>query len=97
MVDIIKGDINLLLDEFNYYRTTWSTNKFRMFLTNVLVVMRTWSDNQQRTLIVDENEDWDVDDIRTTNSILADQMKTSAHYLFINIVNYLQIFKCKTV
>ncbi|CAF1016029.1 unnamed protein product [Rotaria sordida] len=87
---LMTNEINLLLDEFNHYRTTWSTNKFRMFLTNALVVMRTWADNQQQTVITNQFEDWDTEVVPTTNSTIGDKMKTTAHYLFINIVDYLQ-------
>ncbi|CAF3398844.1 unnamed protein product [Rotaria sp. Silwood1] len=86
---LTTNDINLLLNEFNHYRTTWSTNKFRMFLTNTLVVMRTWADNQKQTIRTDQFEDWDTEETPTTNST-SDKMKVSAHYLFINIVDYLQ-------
>jgi hypothetical protein len=85
----MTNEINLLLNEFNHYRTTWSTNKFRMFLTNVLVVMRTWADSQQIDQS-DENEDWDAEETTSTNSTIADKMKTSAYYLFITIADYLQ-------
>ena len=61
-----------------------------MFLTNALVVMRTWSEVQQKILTNNENEDWDTEEISTMNSTNDDKMKTSAHYLFINIVDYLQ-------
>ncbi|CAF1003915.1 unnamed protein product [Adineta steineri] len=87
---LMINDINLLINEFNHYRTTWSTNKFRMFLTNALVVMRTWADSQQQIVKIDENEDWDAEEIPSTNSTIAEKMKASAHYLFISIVDYLQ-------
>ena len=86
----MTNEINLLLNEFNHYRTTWSTNKFRMFLTNTLVVMRTWADSQLQVLAVDQNEDWDKEESTPTSSPIADKMKTSAHYLFISIADYLQ-------
>lgn len=88
----MTNDIDLLLNEFNHYRTTWSTNKFRMFLTNALVVMRTWAENQQQQESIANTpiEDWDIDEIPTTNTRVADKMKASAHYLFINIADYLQ-------
>lgn len=88
----MTNDIDLLLNEFNHYRTTWSTNKFRMFLTNALVVMRTWAENQQQQESIANTpiEDWDIDEIPTTNTTVADKMKASAHYLFINIADYLQ-------
>lgn len=87
---LMTNEINLLLNEFNHYRITWSTNKFRMFLTNVLVVMRTWADHQQQPALTSQNEDWDAEEITIPNSTTVDKMKTSAHALFINIVDYLQ-------
>jgi hypothetical protein len=61
-----------------------------MFLTNALVVMRTWADNQQQIITTDQNEDWDTEEITSTNSTIGDKMKTSAHHLFLSIVDYLQ-------
>lgn len=61
-----------------------------MFLTNTLVVMRTWADSQQQILTNNQPEDWDAEETITTNTTIGDKMKTSAHYLFINIVHYLQ-------
>ena len=87
---MLTNDIDALLNEFNHYRTTWSINKFRMFLTNVLVVMRTWSESQQKTITTNQNEDWNAEYISTLNPTNDDKMKISAHYLFINIVDYLQ-------
>lgn len=87
---LITNDIDHLINEFNHYRTAWSTNKFRMFLTNALVVMRTWADSQQQIISTDQTEDWDAEETPTTNSTIGDKMKISAHYLFINIVDYLQ-------
>jgi len=61
-----------------------------MFLTNALVVMRTWADNQQQQqqiIPTDQNEDWNIEEIISTN---GDKMKTSSHYLFTTIVDYLQ-------
>jgi hypothetical protein len=86
----MTNNVNPLLDEFNHYRTTWSTNKFRMFLTNVLVVMRTCADSQQQILTADQKEDWDADETSSTHSTISDKMKLSAHYLFVAIVDYLQ-------
>ncbi|CAF3402899.1 unnamed protein product [Rotaria socialis] len=87
---LMTNDIDRLLNEFNHYRTTWSTNKFRMFLTNALVVMRTWAEHQPQTVANDQNEDWDADETSATNVTIEDTVKKSAHYLFINIVDYLQ-------
>jgi hypothetical protein len=70
----MTNEISLLLNEFNHYRTTWSTNKFRMFLTNVLVVMRTWADSQQ----IDQNDDWDAEETISTNSTIADYLQSAA-------------------
>jgi hypothetical protein len=61
-----------------------------MFLTNALVVMRTWADSQQSMKITNENEDWDVEETSSTYSTIGEKMKTSAHYLFLAIVDYLQ-------
>jgi hypothetical protein len=61
-----------------------------MFLTNTLVVMRTWADSQLQVLTINQNEDWDTEETTPTNSPIADKMKTSAHYLFISIADYLQ-------
>jgi hypothetical protein len=61
-----------------------------MFLTNALVVMRTWADSQQQIKITAEMEDWDVDERKASHSTMGDQMKINAHYLFITIVDYLQ-------
>ena len=88
---LMINDINLLVNEFNHYRTTWSTNKFRMFLTNVLVVMRTWADSQQQIVKIDQNEDWDAEETTSSSSPIAEKMKASAHYLFISIVDCLQL------
>jgi hypothetical protein len=87
----MTNEISLLLNEFNHYRATWSTNKFRMFLTNALVVIRTWANSQQQNLTTEQNEDWDAEEITSTNSTVGDKMRTSAHYLFITIVDYLQL------
>lgn len=65
-----------------------------MFLTNVLVVMRTWADNppqikiQQR--VNDEEEDWDKEDSCSNQSSLAEKMKNSSQHLFFSIIDYLQ-------
>jgi hypothetical protein len=88
---LIDNKIDLLINEFNHYRTTWSTNKFRMFLTNALVVMRTWANSQQQLKISDEHEDWDVDETISTHSTIGEKMKRSAHYLFLVIIDYLQV------
>jgi hypothetical protein len=61
-----------------------------MFLTNALVVMRTWADSQQQIIKTNENEDWDTEETNPTNLTIGDKMKTSAHYLFLTIVDYLQ-------
>ncbi|CAF0732270.1 unnamed protein product [Adineta ricciae] len=90
---LTKNETKLLINEFNNYRTTWSPNKFRMFLTNVLVVMRTWADSQQYTTKIKQNEDWDAEEVTTTTTTHApiiDKMKQSGHYLFLAIVDYLQ-------
>ena len=60
-----------------------------MFLTNILVVMRTWSDNYQQINLNIQDEDWDNDN-NNNNTIIVDNMKISTHYLFITIVDYLQ-------
>ena len=63
-----------------------------MFLTNVLVVMRTWADSQQYTTKINQNEDWDAEEVTTTttHAPIIDKMKQSGHYLFLAIVDYLQ-------
>jgi hypothetical protein len=58
-----------------------------MFLTNALVVMRTWADSKQQLKVPDENEDWDAEE---TTPTIGEKMKTSGHYLFLAIVDYLQ-------
>lgn len=88
---LTNNETKLLINEFNNYRTTWSPNKFRMFLTNVLVVMRTWADSQQYATKIDQNEDWDAEEVTTTTYLpVMDKMKQSGHYLFLAIVDYLQ-------
>ena len=61
-----------------------------MFLTNVLVVMRTWADSQQQFLNTNPYEDWDAETTIPTHPTIADKMKTSAYDLFLTIVDYLQ-------
>ncbi|UJR26728.1 hypothetical protein I4U23_008043 [Adineta vaga] len=87
---LMNNDSKFLVNEFNQYRTTWSPNKFRMFLTNVLVVMRTWADSHQYITKIDLHEDWDAEETSISNSPITDKMKASAHYLFLAIVDYLQ-------
>jgi hypothetical protein len=83
---LLTNDLRTLVDEFDHYRTTWSTNKFRMFITNVLIVMRSWANNQLSS--TNDNGDNHVDP--SNESIVNDRMRTSAHHLFVAIVTYLQ-------
>lgn len=87
---LIDNEVNLLVNEFNHYRTNWSTNKFRMFLTNTLVVMRTWADSSVQVKHPSADEDWDIEESPSTRLTIADQMKSSAYYFFLSIVDYLQ-------
>jgi len=57
-----------------------------MFLTNALVVMRTWADKQQQIISIDQNEDWNTEETST----IGDKMRISSHYLFTTIIDYLQ-------
>lgn len=61
-----------------------------MFLTNVLVVMRTWADSQLPIRTPDQEEDWDAEENGTSASPIAEKMKASAQCLFLAIVDYLQ-------
>lgn len=93
---LIDNQIEFLLKEFHDYRQNWSENKFRMFLTNALVVMRTWADNPLqmkisiRTDDIEEEEDWDREDSPTVQSTIAEKMRQAAQHLFFSIVDYLQ-------
>ncbi len=87
---LITNEIDFLLNEFNHYRSTWSSNKFRMFLTNALVVMRTWANSQQAMSTTVEHEDWDAEESTSTSSTIGETMKTSAQHLFLAMVDYLQ-------
>jgi hypothetical protein len=57
-----------------------------MFITNVLIVMRSWANNQLSS--TNDNGDNHVDP--SNESIVNDRMRTSAHHLFVAIVTYLQ-------
>lgn len=63
-----------------------------MFLTNVLIVMRGWANSPPQqvegTPIV---EDWDLEDVPSNNSTTWDRMRTSAHHLFVKMVDYLRL------
>lgn len=65
-----------------------------MFLTNVLVVMRTWADNPPQIKVLsqeqNEEEDWDKEDSSSVQSTLAEKMKNSSQHLFFSIIDYLQ-------
>jgi len=91
---LLDDKIDVLLNEFHAYEKFWSKNKFRMFLTNVLVVMRTWADNPPQIKIQqqvnDEEEDWDKEDSCSNQSSLAEKMKNSSQHLFFSIIDYLQ-------
>ena len=59
-----------------------------MFITNALVVMRTWADAQQ---LNDTNEDWDsTDEKRTTKPTTGEIMRTAAHSFFVALADYLK-------
>ena len=84
------NDSSQLINEFEEYRRNWSTNKFRMFLTNVLIVMKTWSQSQQRMDLSFNDEDWDRDENLTKISTNADRMKSTGYQLFLAIVDYMK-------
>ena len=60
-----------------------------MFLTNVLVVMRTWAASQQQLLDANAHEDWDADETATRPVVVGDTMQATAHHLFLSVVDYL--------
>lgn len=90
---LATNEMEGVLNELNYYRDNWSTNKFRMFLTNVLIVMRSWT---YHGLHLDQStgvEDWDLDETSNPASAVSDRMQTAAFHLFAAMVNYLQSSK----
>lgn len=52
--------------------------------------MRTWADSPAQVKHPNVDEDWDIEESPSTCLTIADQMKTSAYYFFISIVDYLQ-------
>jgi len=87
---LMNNEIESLLNEFRSYRENWSMNKFRMFLTNVLIVMRSWTTQVAHLNNSTDEENWDVDDESTQRSTIDERMENSAFHLFVAMIDYLR-------
>lgn len=88
---LMNNEIESLLNEFRSYRENWSMNKFRMFLTNVLIVMRSWTNHVVKLNTSIDEENWDVNgDSTQRSSTIDDRMENSAFHLFVAMIDYLR-------